>query len=137
VILATLLASALSLGSPAQAQILNLSCVEALVAAGQSHLAGVFSFVPEKDAPNAFADLIVHDRKALKKYVAKLEADLKEAGGISTWDHEVLAFALTIYGSPLAQTLDKPGKSQMSALNKLALAPSLSLQDMTARRRKR
>ena len=118
------------------AQMLNLSCVEALVAIGQASLAGVFSFIPEKDAPAAFADLLVHDRKALKKFLAKLRKDRKDAGGITTWDHEAVAFAVSIYGSPLAETLDKPGASVLAELDELARLKTLSLQDMTARRRK-
>ena len=137
-LLATLLA--LSPGvraqAPRDAQMLNLSCVEALVSIGQASLAGVFSFIPEKDSPAAFADLIVHDRKALKKYAVKLEKDLKEAGGISVWDHEAVAFALSIYASPLAETLDKPGASLLTRLDEFARAQTMSLQDLTARRRR-
>lgn len=136
-----LLSSLLAVAAPsfAQAQapgMLNLSCVEALVSIGQPHLAGVFSFVPEKDSSAAFADLLVHDKKALKKYIGKLEKDQKETGGVSAWDHDAVAFALTIYGSPMAETLDKPGKDVMAKLEGFAKAAKLTLQDMTVKRRK-
>jgi hypothetical protein len=142
VILASLLTVALA-GAPgvfaqgaSDAHMLNLSCVEALVSIGQAHLAGVFSFVPEKDAPAAFADLIVHDKKALKKYLGKLDGDFKQAAGLSNWDHEALIFALSIYASPMAQTLDKPSGSQMTRMTELGHAPTMTLEQLTARRRK-
>lgn len=125
-----------SLAQAPAGQMLNLSCVEGLVAIGMPQLAGVFSFVPEKDAPAAFGDLIVHDKKALKKYVAKLEKDMKEAGGISAWDHQAVAFAQQVYASPLAETIEKPGASVLARLDTASRAPTMSLQDMTARRRK-
>ena len=118
------------------AQMLNLSCVEALVAIGQPQLAGVFSFVPGKDGPAALADLLVHERKAFKKYTAKLKRDKKEAGGISTWDHDTVVFALQIYASPIADTIDKPG-SLRGDLEELARAPSMPLQELSARKRAR
>src|SRR5205807_2646903 len=66
------------LATPAKAQqVLNLSCVEALVAVGESRLAGVFAFVAEKDETSAFADLLVHDKGALKKFMAKADKDFK------------------------------------------------------------
>jgi hypothetical protein len=118
------------------ATMLNLSCVEALVSIDQANLAGVFSFVPEKDGPAAFADLVVHQKKALKKFLGKLERDQKEAGGVSAWDHEAAAFALSIYRSPLGETIDKPGEALLKRLEDAARAPTMTLQEMTARRRK-
>ena len=121
--------------APQTPQMINLSCVEALVAIGESKLAGVFSFVPDKDSPGAFADLIVHDKKALKKYINKLERDLKDAGGIATWDSQAVKFAMAIYGSPLAETIEKPG-NLLARLEALSRAQTMSLQDLTARRRR-
>lgn len=122
--------------APAGAQMLNLSCVEALAAIDEPRLAGVFSFIPEKDTPQAFADLVMHDRKALKRYVKKLEKDMK-AGGVTTWDHESVTFALQILSSPLADTLEKPSGSEREALDMAARAPVLTLEQMTAKRRGR
>ncbi len=124
-----------SVGS--DSHMLSLSCVEALVAIDEAKLAGVFSFVPEKDAPAAFGDLIVHDKKALKKYVTKLDRDRDQAGGISPWDHDVMMFILQIYASPLADTLEKPGAAGMERLTVLANAPTMQLQEITARRKKK
>lgn len=116
------------------AHMLNLSCVEALVAIGHSELAGVFSFISEKDTPAAFADLIVHDKKARKKYTAKLERDFKAAQALTQWDHDALVMILSIYGSPLAETLQKPGTRQMGRLAELGQAPTTTLDQMTAKR---
>ena len=139
-----ILAAALAAGvaaAPASAPavqggVLNLSCIEALAAIGQPSLAGVFSFIPEKDSPAAFADLLVHDNKALKKYAEKVGQDLKAASGITDWDHEAVMFALSLLTGPLAQTLEKPSGKLMARLNELSLAPKLSLEVVVSRRKK-
>ncbi|MBI4376597.1 MAG: hypothetical protein HY549_09135 [Elusimicrobia bacterium] len=116
-------------------QMIPLSCMEALVEVGYQRFAGVFSFIAEKDNPAAFADLITHDKGALKKYLAKVEKDFKVASGVSPWDHEVLQFAATLYNSPLAQTLEKPGDKLLFKLVELSRAPVVPLEDITSKRR--
>lgn len=128
--------AAVSAEAPAAMQMLNLSCVEALASVDEAGLAGVFSFIPDKDSPAAFADLLVHNKKATKKFLAKVEKDLKSSGGISLWDHQSLQFALAIYASPLAETLEKPAGKTVSKITELAAAPTLSLEELTARRRR-
>ena len=115
---------------------LDLSCMEALVAAGHADLAGVFSFVSDKDASAAFADFTVHDRIALKKYIGKLQRDFKNARGISVWDHSVVLRILALYGSPLAQVVEKPSESLFKILTELSLAPTMTLEELAARRKK-
>ena len=115
---------------------MNLSCIEALAAIGQPSLAGVFSFIFEKDSSAAFADLTVHDSKALKRYVEKVGQDFKAAGGVTTWDHEALMSVLALYAGPLAATLEKPSAKVLTRINELSLAPKLSLEQVAARRRK-
>lgn len=134
---ALVLALALAAAAPAAAnQILSLSCVEALVSIGRPELAGVFSFVPEKDAPSAFADLTARDKKTLKKYIAKLESDFKLAQSLTNWDHEAVTALVVLYGSPLAETLPSKAKpEQIQRLAQLAGAPTIPLEQMTARRR--
>jgi hypothetical protein len=121
---------------PVSGAVLNLSCMEALAAIGQPHLAGVFSFISEKDSPAAFADLTAHDAKALKRYVQKEDKDFKAAGGITSWDHEALMFVLALYSGPLASTFAKPSGSVLTRINELSLAPTLSLEAVAARRKK-
>ena len=116
-------------------QMLNLSCMQALVAVDQADLAGVFSFISEKDSPMAFADLLAHNKKALKKFVAKADKDLKAVSGIAAWDHDVFQAMISIYSSPLGETLDKPDAKVMAHLAELAHSPTLTLDQMTARRR--
>ena len=137
---ALILAAAVFLGGAARAaeapkgmQMLNLGCVEALASVGMADLAGVFSFIAEKDGPAAFADLLVRNRKAMSRFLGKVAKDLK-LGGVSAWDHQVLQFAVSIYASPLAETLDKPSSKTVSKLNELAAAPTMSLEELTARR---
>ncbi len=138
-----ILAAALAAGAaaqtpadPAPGGVLNLSCIEALAAIGQPKLAGVFSFVSEKDSPAAFADLVSHDAKALKKYVEKVDQDFRAAGGITGWDHEALLFAQNLFAGPLAATLDKPAGKVLERLQSLGTAPILSLQQISEKRKK-
>jgi len=122
--------------APAQGGLLNLSCMEALAAIGQPNLAGVFSFIPEKDSPAAFADLIVHEPKSLAKFLTKLDEDFQAAGGVTEWDHEALMYALTLYSGPLGPTLPKPAPKALARINELSLAPKVSLEQLSARRKK-
>ncbi|MBI4371572.1 MAG: hypothetical protein HY552_04665 [Elusimicrobia bacterium] len=116
--------------------VLNLSLVEALTGVGQPQLAGLFSFVPERDSPIAFADLLARDRKLLKRYAAKLRADRKAAGGLTAWDHEVCAALVNFYASPLAAGLRKPDAARLSDLNQCVLASVMPLSEIVARRRR-
>jgi len=118
----------------ADSQMLNLSCVEALASIDEARLAGVFSFVPEKDSPTAFADLIARDQKAMKRYLKKLDRDVKQAGGVSEWDHQVVVAAVSLYGSPMASMLPKQKPATIEHLATLAQAPAMSLQELTAKR---
>lgn len=118
-------------------ELLNLSCMEALVSVGEEDLAGIFSFISEDDSTVAFADLAAHRRRVMRKYISKLNKDLRVAKGISTWDHQVVLRILQIYGSPLAEILKKPSGETMKYLQDLSLAPTLTLGELTARRRKK
>lgn len=117
-------------------QLINLSCMEALVAVGRRELAGIFYFVPEKDAPQAFADFLMHDKKALKLFVAKVAKDKKAAGGIAAWDRETLTYALTLYASPLRSTLVDPGEKAIAEMRDLAGSPVVPLELLENARRK-
>ncbi len=121
---------------PRPPQMIDLSCMEALVATGRQELAGVFSFVSEKDGPAAFADLIVHNKKAMTKFIAKVQKDLKVASGISAWDRDALQFAIAIYESPLGATLKPLGEVELAQLRLLAGSPILSLEQISSARRR-
>ncbi len=137
-----LLAAALAVLVPAvraqdlpPAHVLNFNCLEALAAVGKSDLAGIFSYVPDKDTAAAFADLLVHQPKVLRKFLAKGEGDVKQVGGISQWDHDAAAYAISIFSlPPAALAAPKPSSSQLKRLRALADAPVLTLEEMTARR---
>src|SRR5687768_12580617 len=89
---ACLLASPLFAATAARAQeILSGSLIEALAAVEKKELTGVFTYVGDKNAPTAFADLIARDGKAMKRYIKKLKKDLKVADGLTAWDHQVCA----------------------------------------------
>lgn len=116
-------------------QILDLNCMDALVAAEKTSLAGVFSFIAPKDAPAAFSDMIVRDPKAMKKYLTRVRKDFKAAAGITIWDHDVVLGVISLLGSPLSSTFDRPPKKIVDQLTELSLAPTLSLEQVAARRK--
>lgn len=116
--------------------VLNLNCVAALVAVDRASLAGVFSFIAENDSAAAFADLAARDPKVLKKYVAKLNKDLAVADGITPWDHEAVSAVLALLNGPLVEVMKKPSAKVMDRLKKLSEAPAVSLDVVTARRKK-
>lgn len=124
---------------PAQFQsgMLNLSCLAALTAVGHAgDLGGIFSFITEKDSSAAFADFMVHSKPSFKKYLLKLDADSKGAGGVTSWDHEVVMRILEIYDSPLAETLEPLTEAVKKKLADISAAPTLTLEDITARRKR-
>ena len=144
---AALAAAAFALAIPARAGtpatvraeptgMISFSLVEALAALHQPQLAGIFSFVSEKNAPFAFADLLARDKKSMKLYLDKLDGDFKAAAGLTEWDHEVCASLINLYGSPMAATFGAPDAKRMKQINDCMLAPSVSLADIVARRKK-
>lgn len=135
VLVLTLAAALRAAPAAAQQGVINLSCLEALGAIGESDLAGVFSFIAEKDSAAAFADLLARNPKALSKFIAKADKDLKAAGGISDWDKTVFQGIAALFASPLADTLPKLSAKTLSRLAELGAAPALPLQEITIRRR--
>lgn len=113
---------------------LDMSAVEALATIGRGDLTGVFSFVPAKDSPAAFADLLLRDQKAQKKYVAKVEKDFKVAGGITEWDRAVLQDVVTFYGSPAAENMKKPDAKLILRMAGLVSAPAATIEQIEAKR---
>ena len=134
---AVLFASPLLSATAARAQeILSGSLIEALAAVGKPELGGVFTYVGEKNAPTAFADLIARDKKAMKRYTAKLEADRKAAGGLTAWDHEVCATLVNHYAGGSMPGIQKPDAKRLKTLNACVLAPVMELQEIVMRRNK-
>jgi len=134
-LLAVLLASPLFAATAARAQeILSGSLIEALSAIKKPELGGVFTYVGEKNAPQAFADLIARDSKAMKLYTAKLGKDQKIAGGLTAWDHQVCATLVTHYAGAEMPGLKKPDAKRLKALNACVLAPMMELQDIVQKR---
>ena len=115
---------------------ISFSLVEALAALKQPQLAGVFSFVSEKNAPFALADLLARDKKAMKLYLDKLDDDYKAASGLTEWDHEVCASLINLYGSPMAATFGLPDAKRMKQINDCMLAPAVPLEQIVAKRKR-
>lgn len=111
--------------------VVNPSCMEALAATDQPHLAGVFAFIPEKDIGAAFADLLARSRPAMRRYLSKLERDGKKAKGLTSWDHDVVVQVLGLYSTSFAGVADEGYKKRLS---KLSLLPTIPLAEMTQKR---
>lgn len=126
--------------SPSRAQgpapLSNIGCLDTLLAVGEGRLAGIFSFVSEKDSPTAFADLAVHDKEVLRKFVAKVDKDVKTAGGVLQWDHDALVATQTILASPIADTVPKPPSKLVARMAELSRLPTLTLEQLATRRKK-
>jgi hypothetical protein len=136
-LLAALLASPLLAATAARAQeMLSGSLIEALTAVKKPELGGVFTYVGDKNAPQAFADLIARDSKAMKLYTAKVTDDRKAAGGITAWDHQVCATLVTHYAGAEMPGLKKPDAKRLKALNECVLSPVMELQEIVLKRGK-
>jgi hypothetical protein len=115
---------------------ISFSLVEALAAIHQPQLAGIFSFVAEKNAPFAFADFLARDKKAMKLYLNKLGDDIKAAEGLTEWDHEVCASLINLYSSPLPPGFERADEKRMKQINDCMLARTASLEEIVAKRKK-
>lgn len=143
---AALVAAVLALAAPSRAAapaaaapaggMVSLSLVEALAAVDRPELAGLFSFIAERDAPFAFSDLLARDAGALKAYLKKLDKDMDAADGLTDWDHAACASLVNLYSSPLAATFEKPKPKDLSRINKCVLAPVVPLEAIVGRRKK-
>ncbi|MFH1723808.1 MAG: hypothetical protein ABII00_04205 [Elusimicrobiota bacterium] len=120
---------------PAAPQVINLSLMDALVAVGATDLAGVFSFIPEMQSSMALADYLMHNRKALTKFIKKGEKDLKEVQGINEWDKQVFLFLIGINAQPrLPAGIERIPEKLMKQVNRMGLAQPLPLRIIVERR---
>lgn len=118
-----------------QPQMLDLNLMEALIAAGAADLAGVFGFVPPESAPAAFADYLLHNRKALKRLLKKERKDMAEVGGINAWDKMVFISLLEIHNAGLVPPgVERLSKKEELDVSEAVLARAMSLQEMNATR---
>jgi len=135
-----LLVSPLFAATAARAQsdggILSGSLIDALKAIEKPELGGVFTYVGSENAPRAFADLIARDPKAMKRYTSKLGADLKVAGGLTPWDHQVCATLVNYYASIPMPGIKRPDNKRLKALNECVLSAVLELDVIVEKRNK-
>ena len=116
-----------------QNQMIDLNLMEALVTAEATDLAGIFGFVAPENAPFAFADYLLHNRKALKKLAKKELKNLKDVGGVGEWNKLVFIQVLSIENAGQMPPGVKPlSKSEEQDLSELVLSKSMSLTEMAA-----
>ncbi len=111
---------------PRQGRVLNLECVETLIGIGERELAGVFSFIADGDSAPAFADLLVHKKKDLKRFVERERKILKKSGAIPHWDHDAAGYVLAIFSNPPADAPEPPSKGIIKKLTAIYAAPTAS-----------
>ncbi|UPT73950.1 MAG: hypothetical protein M0D55_19285 [Elusimicrobiota bacterium] len=70
----------------------------------------------------------------MKKYAAKLKADLKAAGGTTAWDHEACANLVTFFAGGVPG-VKRPKEKIVKIVNEALLSPVKSLQDIAAARK--
>ena len=132
---AFIVASPILSATAARAQdMLSGSLIEALNAIQKPELGGVFTYVGDKNAPTAFADLVARDSKAMKRYTAKLADDRKAAGGLTAWDHQVCATLVNYYAGGAMPGTKRPDAKRRKALNDCVLAPVLEFQEIVSKR---
>lgn len=115
--------------------VMSGALIEALSAIERPELGGVFAYVGEVNAPQAFADLIARDTASAKKYAGKLKDDIKAADGVTAWDHEVCANLVTYYSGG-APGVHRPKEKIVKIFNQAVLSPVKDLQDIVSRRKK-
>ncbi len=118
-----------------QGVVLNLTTIEALAGIGKQHLAGVLSFVAPEDTILAFANLLLADHKALKRFVKFGNKRFKIAGAITRWEKQVLLLVVGLNEGKdeLPPGMKKVPKGLIAKVSELALAPGVTPDDFRAR----
>jgi len=109
------------------------SLIDAVNSIDQPELVAVFAYMPMRNQPSAFAELMTRDHSGLKRYAAKLTNDLKKAGGLTAWDHEVCAVLINRFNNVVDKS-GLPDKKRMSAINQCILSKVLSLNEVLMKR---
>jgi hypothetical protein len=117
-----------------QGAVLNLSLIEALVAVRQQRLSGVFAFVPEDRTGLAFANYMMYDHKALKRYLKYARKIFDKAGAISHWDKRVMLLLVGMVNQAQRPPgVEAVGKKQVSQISELALVPGVPVEELRTR----
>jgi hypothetical protein len=114
----------------------DLSLIDTLDAIGEPQLGGVFKYISDQYAPFAFAEILAADKKAMKRFLAKIDDDHKAAGGISQWEKTVCAVLVNTYQNTPDDDPLKPDKKRMSVINRCMLVPVVTFQEILMRRRR-
>jgi len=100
---------------------------DALDAIGATRLTGVFSYVGEKYLDIAFANLLMADHRALKRFVKFSSKRLKRNGSVSLWEKKVMLLVVGMNDQQrLAPGAKRLSSRMMGSVSDLALAPASS-----------
>jgi hypothetical protein len=119
-------------GLPVPGEI-DASLIDAVNWIGEPNLVAVFAYMPMTSQPAAFAELLTRDHPGLKRYTAKLAKDMKVAGGLTAWDHEVCAVLINRF-QVAADKSGLPDKKRMSQINQCMLSRVVPLTEVLVRR---
>lgn len=120
-------------GTP-QFQQITPQLKEALSAIKSRSLVGVFLLIEPQQAPIALAAYLLRDHAALKRFIKKVERDLKKYKAISRWDKLTALHMIAMgvdRGSPT--TGKKLSKKWIVRVQELTLAPSVPHPDLMRR----
>lgn|GEM_PF-2103764 len=107
---------------------------DALSAIDQPKMRAVFGYVASQYSAMAFADYLVGDSKALKRYVKKISADRRLVGGLTQWDHNVCVVLVNRFEAA-AEAEDRPSASRLSEINQCLLSRVANFQEILMRRK--
>jgi hypothetical protein len=110
------------------------SLIDAVNSIEQPNLVAVFAYMPMANQPSAFAELLTRDHKGLKRYAEKLASDMKSAGGLPAWDHQVCVVLISRFQTA-ADKSGLPDKKRLSIINECLLSRVISLQEVLLRRK--
>jgi hypothetical protein len=107
--------------------VLSETVHDALEAIGAKRLGGVFSYVGEKNLDVAFANLLMADHRALKRFMKFSSKRLKRNGSISIWEKKVMLLVVGMNDQQrLAPGTKRLSSKMMGSVSDLALAPASS-----------
>lgn len=114
---------------------IDRSLIEDVNAMDEPNLVAVFAYIPLTNQPAALAELLTRDHRGLKRYADKLNRDIKAAGGVTDWDHEVCAVLVDRFET-VSDRSGLPDKKRMSIINECILSRVVPFAELMIKRNK-
>lgn len=118
-----------------QGALLSPTLIQALDAIKARRLLGVFSFVDPSRTNVAFANVLLYDRKALKRFVKFAKKRYKAAGAITYWEKQVLLLLVGLNEQRgLPPGVERLSGGLLEAVSEMALVPGVEEDRFRSRR---